>query len=523
MSLALRRRTRHAWRIIATVAAALLGSACSPPLYRSSAGLSDSRTARNLCERHTHEVHTEWSTLRTSVDDEIDAFKQTLTRALTYRAEAVATAARARETISRNAPLSGAEIAALERGSAEHLAVRDELYRVASSHECWVDDGLSAPTGSGFPDDVRLKGVMLSIAAALVLYDNYLFAVALYEQPAKLRRIQDARDIGYDIEPGELTRSSLAFASPENRRRLRRAIAYFQASSVTQAGLIARDERTRYLQMLIAQSPSYRISQTGSGLEVWKDRIELFGVIGADSLARIRDSGTNMLSALFGDTLGLVASRAGKLADREDVARDLEAVLEPGDILLEKTPFRLTNAFIPGFWGHAALWAGTERDMRVLGIWDHPVVRRHQETLRQHRVVAEALRSGVQLNTLRHFLNIDDLAVLRPRETTPAIRAAVVVEALRQVGKRYDFNFDVETSDRIVCSELIYKAYTGLRWPTSRVLGRVTISPDQIAARGLRGGPLRIVRLYRGGRRIAEDAEAIEALLPTGRGARETP
>lgn len=517
------RRARQTWRIIATVVAALLGSACSLPISVSTDSLSNSQAARNLCEQHTREAHAEWSTLRTRVDDEIDAFHQTVERALSYRAEAVATAAQARETISRNAPLSGAEIAALERGSVEHLAIRDELYRIASSHECWLDEASSASTRSGFPDDVRLKGLMLSIAAALVLYDNYLFAVALYQEPAKLRRIQNARDIGYDIEPGELTRSSLAFASPQNRRRLRRAIAYFQTEAVTQATLIARDERARYLRMLITQSPSYRISQTGSGLEVWKDRIELFGIVGADALAHMRDTGSNMLSALFGDTLGLIESRAGKLSSREDVARDLESVLEPGDILLEKTPFRLTNAFIPGFWGHAALWAGTERDMRVLGIWDHPVVRRHQKALREHRLVAEALRSGVQLNTLRHFLNIDDLAVLRPRETTPAIRAAVVIEALRQVGKGYDFNFDVETSDRIVCSELIYKAYTGMSWPTSRVLGRVTISPDQIAARGLRGGPLRVVRLYRDGRRVTGDTEAIEAQLPTGGTARGRP
>ena len=33
---------------------------------------------------------------------------------------------------------------------------------------------------------------------------------------------------------------------------------------------------------------------------------------------------------------------------------------QAGDILLEKTPFRLTDKLIPGYWGHAAVWIGGE-------------------------------------------------------------------------------------------------------------------------------------------------------------------
>ena len=38
------------------------------------------------------------------------------------------------------------------------------------------------------------------------------------------------------------------------------------------------------------------------------------------------------------------------------------------DLLLEKTPFRLTDKTIPGFWGHVGLWIGDQQDLEELGI-----------------------------------------------------------------------------------------------------------------------------------------------------------
>jgi hypothetical protein len=118
------------------------------------------------------------------------------------------------------------------------------------------------------------------------------------------------------------------------------------------------------------------------------------------------------------------------------------------------------------------------------------------------------------MNTLDRFLNVDDLALLRQDGLPDTARAEIVLHALRQVGKAYDFNFDVETTDRIVCSELVYHAYGHLDWPTSRVLGRVTISPDNIAVRATGQGPLAIAALYHDGEEVeARPREKMEALV----------
>ena len=101
----------------------------------------------------------------------------------------------------------------------------------------------------------------------------------------------------------------------------------------------------------------------------------------------------------------------------------VSSALRAGDILLEKTPFRLTDSFIPGHWGHAAIWIGTPDELRELGIWDHPLVRTYRREIESGRGVVEALRSGVKMNPLQQFMNIDDLAVLREPTLPPAQRA----------------------------------------------------------------------------------------------------
>jgi hypothetical protein len=232
-----------------------------------------------------------------------------------------------------------------------------------------------------------------------------------------------------------------------------------------------------------------------------------------DMLFTLKNESTNLSSLLFGNVVGLVETRHGKLYGRPEVAQRLAETLKAGDILLEKTPFRLTDKFIPGYWGHAAIWVGGEAELRALGIWDHPVVRPHQAAIRSGRGVVEALRSGVQMNTMAHFLNIDDLAVIRHTGLSTPQAAEAVLQALRQVGKAYDFNFDAETTHRVFCSKLVYLVYGDMKWPTSRMLGRVTVVPDDVAALVSEDGPLRVIRLFHNGDEVIEQPQKTMAQL----------
>jgi len=77
-----------------------------------------------------------------------------------------------------------------------------------------------------------------------------------------------------------------------------------------------------------------------------------------------------------------------------------------------------------------------------------------------------------------------------------------------------DFNFDVESDRRIVCSELAFVVFPDVAWPTTRVLGRSSISPDQVAVKAGPGGVFTPVILYHDGVPIREKlVESLQCLL----------
>ena len=72
-------------------------------------------------------------------------------------------------------------------------------------------------------------------------------------------------------------------------------------------------------------------------------------------------------------------------------------------------------------------------------------------------------------------MHVDYVAVLRPRLSEQDIGEAIL-RAFRHHGKPYDFEFDFFTADKLVCTELVYRAYEGmLRFDLVRVMGRDTL------------------------------------------------
>ena len=181
------------------------------------------------------------------------------------------------------------------------------------------------------------------------------------------------------------------------------------------------------------------------------------------------------------------------------------AKLEPGDIILERRNWYLSNVGLPGFWPHAALYLGTQRQI-LAALADDPEVRGAVGDLNQHlaklsprawaslaendeggheRCVVEAVSEGVVTASLEHSCAADYVAALRPR-VKPLSRMRAIERALAFWGRPYDFNFDFVTDDQLVCSELVVKAYearsgeTGISIPYVELLGRRAVPPTEI-------------------------------------------
>lgn len=455
-----------------------------------------------ICLSHQGAAHAGVTTLerREAMAGEIERYQSLVEEALSLRAEAIRFHRTLQDKAANKEPLSGIDLQVLNQGTNSLLAQRQVLLDMALQHECWTSQ---PPSADAQEAAIQVAGVAMSISAALVLYDNYLSAIAPYRHDHALRRHLNRSEKGFERHAGTLNEIALSFGSVENRQRMRQAIDWLQKYHVRAHA--APLPGYRYIQTLIEQSPSLSMVRKVSPIKDLFSGVGFLSSFAIDGLFSLKNESTNFSSLLFGNTIGLVEVRRGKLDRQPEIANRVTKALRAGDILVEKTPFRLTDTFIPGHWGHAAVWVGNESELRALGIWEHAVVKPHQKAIRNGRGVVEALRSGVEMNTLAHFLNIDDLGVLRHETLSDEKRIEVVLLTLRQIGKSYDFNFDAETSDRVFCSKLVYLAYGDLKWPTSRILGRVTVSPDNIASRALGDGPLQVALLYHDGQEITDN------------------
>jgi hypothetical protein len=88
----------------------------------------------------------------------------------------------------------------------------------------------------------------------------------------------------------------------------------------------------------------------------------------------------------------------------------------------------------------------------------------------------------VRLRSIASEFAVDSIVVVRP-----ALDEADVGRALARVmkheGKSYDFDFDFGRSDRLVCTEVVYRAYDGIgpiQFSLKQRAGRPTLSGADI-------------------------------------------
>lgn len=192
----------------------------------------------------------------------------------------------------------------------------------------------------------------------------------------------------------------------------------------------------------------------------------------------------------------------------EEQARTMGEVMLPGDIMLQRRNWHVSNVGIPGFWTHSALYTGTLEEMDEYFASEFPYAGHDRmsaylaaelpavfaaysqsDGAGDRPAVIEAIEPGVVVQTLPVSADADHVVVLRPT-VGKRDKLLALLKAFTNMGKPYDFNFDFNTRDAMVCSELVYDAYferlpekQGLQFETSIVNGRPIVSPFDMATK----------------------------------------
>lgn len=211
------------------------------------------------------------------------------------------------------------------------------------------------------------------------------------------------------------------------------------------------------------------------------------------------------ISEWMGDTKVL---RHGRNLISDVQLQALQPRLQPGDILLVRREWYLSNVGLPGYWPHAALYVGTGEErqsyfsddkakqwvisqgepsgnIEKLLASQHPTNYQQSQQIRDGEPprIVEAISEGVSFTGLKHAAGGDSLVVLRPR-IEKEMKARAIVRAFQLGGRPYDFDFNFLTDASLVCTELVYKAYEGsggLSFPLETVMGRPVLPANRIA------------------------------------------
>lgn len=419
-------------------------------------------------------------------------------------------------------PLTGAELSAINEGAMERMLLRDEAYDFFNRDLYLVHSRIKKNFSL---TDNELKALMLSMSVALTLYDTTLYTYYQFHDNPRIRRLLNEKDSAYRREGNTFEKSVKGVFSFKNSLYIQRAIKIYNLFYLERKILIDDSELGRAHEVIQA-SFLYQNFKSRKTKGVLHDFFLIIGSrikIGAKAKLDFFNYFANSIlyygSRLFGNIVGSVQKRHGKLYRDPKFLSRVSGKLRPLDILLEKTPFRLTDSFIPGFWGHAAIYIGTQEDLEELGIWGHELVQKYSREISKGKFIIEALRDKVQLNTLDHFSDIDDFALIRMRKELSLNETAEhILRALSHLGKKYDFSFDVETGDTIVCSELHYRTFVDIKFNTTLYLGRSTISVDQVAEQGKTDMPFEPVMMYLNGVEVESDLQDTfdGVLIPIG-------
>ena len=328
-------------------------------------------------------------------------------------------------------------------------------------------------------DTERLRALLIHYTAAAVAYDySARFVNAFEDQGDAIKKLNEAEP-RWDLPAGTYNLIRTNLANWEHRRWLEAGWKNYQRTlpEWRTAGLADAEPFAKFHTAITLAAKN--TAELSTRLFSYKVGTALADVTGAAKGGYYRASST--VSTLIGDTK-IREPRHGKSLITPELLERLRPMLQPGDILIERRNWYLSNAFLPGYWPHSALYVGTAEQLRAAGMDKDIRIQEHIEKFSRADAqghapaIIEAISEGVVFSTVEHSIGeADSVAVLRP-QLTPLQKQEVIARAFEHVGKPYDFDFDFFSSDKLVCTEVVYRAFNGyIDFPLTEILGRKTL------------------------------------------------
>ena len=331
---------------------------------------------------------------------------------------------------------------------------------------------------------LRLRTFLLDFTAAATLYQTPLKFVHQFGDRRDAVSKLNEGEPNWGIPPGLYDTIRHNLASPQNISMFETARRYYHQDHVQklfESHQLATDSPYgRFHEAIWAAEKTILKTDDSISKRIVEVAVTDIGRL----LHDVQYETQSAISTWIGDFKIRKPHQGKSLIDAQQLAR-LADVLQPGDILLERRNWYLSNAFLPGYWPHGAVYVGTAEDLRERGLDKEEFVSRRWEEFSagdeqgHEHVIIEAISEGVVFSSLEHSIGgADSVAVLRPNLSEQEKNEAIV-RAFSFAGRPYDFEFDFETTDMLVCTEVVFRTYGGnsgvIQFPLEEIMGRQTM------------------------------------------------
>lgn len=334
--------------------------------------------------------------------------------------------------------------------------------------------------------------------------EKHALALTLIEQThnkPQFEKLFDEGSVEHGVPPGAYARLKWNVLHVEDVAKTLAAHQYLKV--LTPANEVLRKDDPLYSFVYERLEERYAFVKS----EMARKSVDLFGGNTVDIGADFAHAAWFPVQAETAEWLGdtKVHRKNAMLISLEQV-REAAKKSEPGDVIVERRNWYLSNIGLPGFWPHAALWVGSPDELIAWSATDPEIEKafgkplsqylaeRHPEAWKAYttpdhegnpRRILEAISEGVSFNAAEESIRADYVAAMRPK-LSKVEKAKAIDRAFGYAGRPYDFDFDFYTDSSLVCSELVFKAYEpreampGIKLGLEKVVGRMALGPNSI-------------------------------------------
>lgn len=413
--------------------------------------------------------------------------------------------------VEANRPFDRSEIDELEEITIARKTIRVQLLKIMSANYKKIKSIKNRHIQKKAKAQ-DFKSAYLGALALFYLDDNYRMESSLYNRKYRFRKMLNRPNQTVELQFKDgLEKSRKTYYSFKSIYYRFKLLQFIKVKNNSKTNLTHNEEE---LMHLLYSSPSFvkrfRLNYSNrlaSNLKLITYKIGGSLIKTSDFILGLKNKFVYGVSYAFGKTIAQIQWKKGKLLDDAEALLHIQETLEPGDILWDRTRFKVSGRIISidSFWHHNAIYIGNKQQLQELGIWDHPLVKKHQHKIENGKTIVEALGAGVVMNSIKHFLNVDDLAIARKKQISKQDKIDYILRTLAQVDKLYDFNLEIDSGDTLICSELVDVVYKDLVFPRKKVLGVWSITPDQTAIQTLEDGLLELILFYYDGQRLSDN------------------